>query len=609
MPSTLPSALYELSAEQRLARERAILQYVVDNVPYCIFWKDKNSRYLGCNKNFAALDGSSDPREMIGKTDHDTAWRAHANDYRRFDRETMERGVPLLDQEEITRDDRGREMVILTSKVPLRNEAGEVIGLLGIIVDITQRKRIERELQGAKEEAERALRVKTEFLANMSHELRTPLTLVLSPLESLLSGDAGALPADVAGYIQRSHRNATRLLGMVNDLLDFSRLEAGKQEVLRERVDVTELVGQIVDDARPLGVARRLTLELESTLGAEKMPIDRVMFEKIVLNLLGNAIKFTPPGGDIELRLSATEHEFELSVTDTGIGIDPASHARIFERFQQADPTSTRRYGGTGLGLALVKEFAELMGGAVGLESERGKGSCFRVRLPRLVDAPGLPRANVSLPSQRLLSSSARLSGVDTLPPETPEQTPESLPHVLLVEDNADMRAHLGDLLRGRYRVSYAENGRQALELARRHRPDVILSDVMMPELDGMSLVEIVKSDETIRHIPIILLTARSGKDALVAALEAGADDYIAKPFSPAELRARIRAAYRLGEAHRHLAAMEAELRVARERLAQSEHLGRGPQAERFDTLRPFCDPAARATTTGGVESTGFGRL
>ena len=330
MPSTLPSALYELSAEQRLARERAILQYVVDNVPYCIFWKDKNSRYLGCNRNFAALDGSSDPREMIGKTDHDTAWRAHANDYRRFDRETMERGVPLLDQEEITRDDQGREMVILTSKVPLRNEAGEVIGLLGIIVDITQRKRIEREFQAAKEEAERALRVKTEFLANMSHELRTPLTLVLSPLESLLSGDAGPLPAEVAGYIQRSHRNATRLLGMVNDLLDFSRLEAGKQEVLRERIDVTELVGQILDDARPLAVARRLTLELQSTLRAERMPVDRVMFEKIVLNLLGNAIKFTPPGGHIELMLSASEHEFELSVTDTGIGIDPASHARDF---------------------------------------------------------------------------------------------------------------------------------------------------------------------------------------------------------------------------------------------------------------------------------------
>jgi DNA-binding response OmpR family regulator len=310
--------------------------------------------------------------------------------------------------------------------------------------------------------------------------------------------------------------------------------------------------------------------------------------------------------------LSATNEEFELSVTDTGIGIDPASHARIFERFQQADASATRRYGGTGLGLALVKEFAELMGGAVGLESERGKGSCFRVRLPRLTDTPAAPAVSVSIRSQRLVSP-ARLSAVDTLPPETPDPSRDALPHVLLVEDNPDMRAHLVDLLRGRYRVSCAENGRQALELARRQPPpDVILSDVMMPELDGMSLVEIAKSDETIRHIPIVLITARSGKDALVAALEAGADDYIAKPFSPAELRARLRAAYRLGEAHRHLAAMSAELQIARERLAQSEHLGRVQhvqQVERFDTLRPFCDPATRGATTGGVESTGFGRL
>jgi CheY-like chemotaxis protein len=262
--------------------------------------------------------------------------------------------------------------------------------------------------------------------------------------------------------------------------------------------------------------------------------------------------------------------------------------------------------------LALVKEFTELMGGAVGLESERGRGSCFRVRLPRLADAPALPATSASIPSQRLVSP-ARLSAVDTLPPETPDASGDALPHVLLVEDNPDMRAHLVDLLRGRYRVSCAENGRQALELARRQPPpDVILSDVMMPELDGMSLVEIVKSDETIRHIPIVLITARSGKDALVAALEAGADDYIAKPFSPAELRARLRAAYRLGEAHRHLAAMSAELQLARERLAQSEHLGRVQlvqQVERFDTLRPFCDPATRGATTGGVESTGFGRL
>jgi PAS domain S-box-containing protein len=583
VPSTLPSPPRELSAEQRLARERAILQYVVDNVPYCIFWKDHESRYLGCNKNFAALDGLSDPREMVGKTDYDTAWREHAEDYRRFDRETMERGVPLLDQEEITHDGQGRQMVILTSKVPLRNDAGDVIGLLGIIVDITQRKQIERDLSKAKEQAERALRSKNDFLANISHELRTPLTLVKSPLESLLSGDSGELPGAVTSQIQRAHRNALRLLGMVDDLLDFSRLEAGKQDVLREPTDVPELCASIVDDAQPLATARSLTLEFQSNLAQAVLLVDRGMLEKITLNLVGNALKFTPPGGTVHVALGQADGAMELVVSDTGIGIDASSHARVFERFQQVDPAATRRYGGMGLGLALVKEFAELMGGSVTLESELGKGCRFVVSLPLDLEAPLPITSGVPLPIERRLSSLGGTSG-DTLPPDDDvESTGEMLPRLLLVEDNADMRSHLAQLLRGRYRVSTADNGQLALDMLRAEEFDVVLSDLMMPVLDGLSLVEIAKSDEQLRHIPIILITARSGKDALVSALETGADDYIAKPFSPAELRARVRAAYRLGHAHRRLAQLEDELRTTQLRLERAETRG----GHELDTTRP----------------------
>jgi PAS domain S-box-containing protein len=570
--STLPSPPRALSAEQSLARERAILQYVVDNVPYCIFWKDRDSRYLGCNKNFAALDGRSDPRELIGKTDYDTAWRAHADDYRRFDRETMERGVPLLNQEEITHDDKGRQMVILTSKVPLRNETGEVIGLLGIIVDITQRKQIERDLERAKDEAERALRVKSEFLANISHELRTPLTLVKSPLESLLAGDSGSLPGAVSSQIERAHRNTLRLLGMVDDLLDFSRLEAKTYEVRREIVDVRELVSQIVDDAQPLASSRRLSLEFSSPLEAERAqaPIDPAMLEKITLNLLGNAFKFTPPGGSVRVLLERRSDALELSVADTGIGIAAESHARVFERFQQLDPAATRRYGGMGLGLALVKEFTELMGGSVELQSQLGKGARFSVRLPIARGLASLSLVASPTPAERRGSSLGGYTG-DTLPPDDVETAGEELPRVLLVDDNADMRSHMAQLLRGRYTVSVAENGKRALEMMRAEPPHVVLSDVMMPELDGLSLVEIAKSDERLRHIPIILITARTGKDALVSALETGADDYIAKPFSPSELRARVRAAYRLGDAHRRLADLSEELRLTRKQLERAE--------------------------------------
>jgi PAS domain S-box-containing protein len=568
--STLPSPNEELSIEQSLARERAILQYVVDNVPYSIFWKDTESRYLGCNKNFAALDGRSDPRDLVGKNDFDMAWREHAEDYRRFDRETMERGVPLLNLEEITHDDKGREMVILTSKVPLRNETtGEVIGLLGIIVDITQRKQIETELQYAKEQAERANRVKGEFLANISHELRTPLTLVASPLESLLAGDAGVLPRAASLQIERAHRNTLRLVGMVNDLLDFSRLEAGKQLVVLEQTDVAQLVGLIVNDAEPLAAARGLSLEFESQLTDPELSLDRGMFEKVLMNLLGNALKFTPRGGSVRVLLRSLGGEFELSVADTGIGVDVSDHERIFERFQQADASATRRYGGTGLGLALVKEFSELMGGSVGLESQLGKGSRFFVRLPRQMGS-ARAAAGPARTTERFAWSSVEPTPGDTLPPDL-ERNDEQLPRVLLVEDNAEMRNYLRQLLAGRYRVTAVASGREALELAGRELPDVILSDVMMPGLDGLTLVEIIKSDEALRHIPVILLTARAGKDAAVSALEAGADDYISKPFSPAELRARVRAAYRLGHAYRRMAAMAEELGRMRQLVAPPE--------------------------------------
>ncbi len=577
MASTLPSPPEQLTPEQSLARERAILQYVVDNVPYCIFWKDRDSRYLGCNKNFAALDGLTDPRHMIGKTDYETAWRAHADDYRKFDRETMRRGIPLLDQEEVTHDDKGREMVILTSKVPLRDEAEQVIGLLGIIVDITQRKQIETELQRAKEQAESAAEVKGEFIARMSHELRTPLTLISSPLESLIAGDAGPLPSAVLGQLTRAHRSTMRLLGMVDDVLDFSRAEVGKHEALRELTAVSEIAATLVDDAAPLARARGLTLDFQDGLAGQLLPVDRGMFEKILLNLVGNALKFTPPGGSVRVATEGTDAHFELSVTDTGIGIAAESQARVFEAFHQIDARATRRFGGAGLGLSIVKSFAELMGGTVRLESEVGKGSRFVVTLPRHAEVRAARPSTIPADVQHRWSS---LGSGDTIPPDAIEPEGGDLPRVLIVEDNSELRAQLRQLLGGRYRVSTAENGKRALELLEKNElPDVIVSDVMMPELDGLSLVEILKSDERWRHLPIILLTARTGQEALVSALETGADDYIAKPFTAAELRARVRAAYRLGSTHQKLAALTAELERLRARPRFAEPITQAPEA------------------------------
>jgi CheY-like chemotaxis protein len=325
-------------------------------------------------------------------------------------------------------------------------------------------------------------------------------------------------------------------------------------------------------------------LDFESRLVSPTLPVDRLLFEKIALNLLGNALKFTPPGGSVHVELVEVGDEFELSVSDTGIGIAKESHARIFERFQQADATTTRRYGGTGLGLALVKELSELMGGSVGLESEEGRGSRFFVRLPRFAPTAVLQASTIPADEQRHWSSLGTPSS-DTVPPDGIEDL--GLPGLLLVEDNLEMRAYLTQLLRGRYRVTAVENGKRALEVARQERHDVILSDVMMPDLDGLSLVELVKSDEKLRHIPIVLLTARAGKDAAVSALEAGADDYIAKPFSPQELLARLRAAYRLGSTQRRTQALTEELHRTQLELARYRAGGKAAGAAQAGEQAP----------------------
>jgi two-component system, sensor histidine kinase ChiS len=544
-----------LTVEERLAQERAILQYVVDNIPYLIFWKDRESTYLGCNKNFAALDGRADPKELVGKTDDDMAWKAHADEYRAGDRETMDRGEPILNKEEVSPDGKGGEMVILTSKVPLRNDVGDVIGLLGIIVDITERKRIEVELKRAKEAAELATRARSEFIANVSHELRTPLTLILGPVKEALRDPF--LTGDTRQLLERVLRNGLRLYNLVNGVLDFAKAEAGKTSVRSELLDVLDTIGTVVEDVQPLAGSRQIDLRFVPAMGELSAALDPRLLERIVLNLVGNALKFTPAGGRVEVGVSLEGGSIRIDVTDTGVGIAEEAQLRLFQPFAQLDSSATRKHEGTGLGLALVKHFAEAMGGTVRVQSQEGKGSTFTVDLPRHA-TPASGAANPADEGDTELGSRSWQHRVAALTPsdqrDREPRAGDERPRVLVADDNPDMRAYIAETLRGDFAVTGVENGQQAWERLQSHRFDLVVSDLMMPELDGLGLTRRIKQHAALGNLPVILLTARGGAEAASSGLDAGADDYLAKPFDGEELCARVRAAVRMSR-------LQAELR------------------------------------------------
>jgi signal transduction histidine kinase/ActR/RegA family two-component response regulator len=415
----------------------------------------------------------------------------------------------------------------------------------------------EQRRRRALEELDRA---KTAFFSNVSHELRTPLTLMLGPTEDALALPEGKLAGDA---LRAVHRNQLRLLKLVNSLLDFARIEAGRVEPLLERTDVAALVREVAEAFRPAVERAGLRFEVEAPRPVDAA-VDREMFEKILLNLLSNALKYTL-SGEIRVALSAAGGAVELSVTDTGAGIAREEQARIFERFHRVEGTPARTVEGSGIGLALVAELARIHGGSAAVRSAPGEGSRFTVTLPAQAVA-GRPEPVAGRPAG---AQGARLYVEEALgwlgeraapPPagEAPGATEGE--RILVAEDNADMRAYLRTVLAPHWIVEFEADGARALEAARARRPDLVLTDVMMPGLDGFALLRALRAEEPTRDVPVVMLSARAGEEARVEGLEAGADDYVVKPFGARELAARIRAQLALARTRRALDAQRAAL-------------------------------------------------
>ncbi|WP_437206439.1 response regulator [Planctomicrobium sp. SH664] len=653
--------LHETGEALQVQRDR--LRTLIDHLPDYVFIKDADSRFVTVNRAHIQMFAAQNESEIIGKDDFDFVSREQAEQFRADDRHVMQTGRTLFNREEGQVLPNGEKRWVITTKVPLRNPEGQIVGLVGIARDITNRKRAEQELRAAKEAAEVANRAKSEFLANMSHEIRTPMNAIIGMSELVLDTNLTAQQRD---YLETVINSAESLMGIINDILDFSKIESGRFELDDYPIEVREWLG---DSIKPLAIrAHAKQLELACHIAPDIPRFirgDGLRLRQIVVNLLGNAIKFTPAGEVLlDVRLQSIEDSrlvLHFRVSDTGIGISPDQQERVFEAFEQADMSTTRNYGGTGLGLAISSRLVKLMGGQIWVESELGAGSTFHFTANfGAVDPEEVPTRSEDISAleglkvlivddnetnRRILEEmcenwrmrpatvSGAMDAIDALhtafdsgepydlvitdasmpevdgfamaesihhddrigstlvmmlssmdrqhdiarceelgirsyltkpikqsdlfdaivsvldlsviPDARPLTTSSQLPQVrplriLLAEDSlANQKLAVGLLSRWGHQTTVANNGREALEAVQREPFDIVLMDVQMPEIDGLSATQQIRqlqSTGKLRPLPIVAMTAHAMKGDRERCLEAGMDDYVSKPVRPLDL-------------------------------------------------------------------------
>jgi len=503
-------------AEHLLARERNLLRTLMNNLPAHIFVKDAQSRFLTANTATLRSLGVSTLEEAIDRTDFDFLPPERAAQYAADEQAVVRTGEPLTDREELLIDAAGRKRWLLTTKVPLR-QGNQVVGLVGISHDISQRKRAEEELERARGAAEAANRAKSEFLANMSHEIRTPMNGVLGMTELALDTD---LTPEQRQYLDLAHASAESLLAVINDILDFSKIEAGKLDLDRVSFGLREVLGSTL---KTLGLrAHQKSLELACHIAPavpDALVGDPGRLRQIILNLVGNGIKFTERGEvvvdvGVEAR-TASEVCLRFTVTDTGIGIAAQKQGLIFEAFAQADTSTTRTYGGSGLGLTISARLVRMMGGRIWVESTEGQGSTFHFTAYFGVQTGPLP-----------VKQPARLEGLP----------------VLVVDDNATNRHILAEVLANwQMRPTVVAGGRAALaalEKADREGEPfaLILLDSDMPEMDGFALARYIQQRPDLAGARIMMLSSAGRQGDAARCRELGIVRFLLKPLKQSEL-------------------------------------------------------------------------
>ena len=405
--------------------------------------------------------------------------------------------------------------------------------------------------------------IKNRFFANLSHEFRTPLSLTIGPLEDAINGEFGATSDRLRKQLEVMLRNSRRLLRLINQLLDISKMESGEMKLEKGRFDIHELAEETFQSFTPYAEHKQIEFNCEAGEQPLNLDFDRAKLEHVFNNLLSNALKFTPENGKVKLVLQENEGNdqgIRFSVFDTGPGISQQNIDSIFDRFFQVDGSSSREHEGTGIGLSLVKELVELHNGNIEVKSEPGFGTEFSVFIPGNVTHEAheqtIPYENRTT-AMELASLDSGISNIERMS-LTP--TTDDMATILVVDDNADIRGYLTTCLSPLYHVIQANDGAEGYQIAKQHHPELIISDIMMPGMDGYQLCKAIREDSVLSDTPIIFLTAKASEEMKLEGLEAGADDYLAKPFSTRELLARSRNLIVLRQQKRELKALNLQL-------------------------------------------------
>lgn len=536
----------QLNPASSIENEEFYLNNIIESLPQLVYWKDKNYLYQGCNKHVADLLKLNSPRAIIGKSDNDFGWdKDRIENLHKVDQLIIEKGISSIVEDPIP--DNGITKILLTSKTPLRNKNNEIVGILGISTDITERKHMEQELYNAKEAAEAATRAKTAFIANMSHDIRTPLTGVIGMSEMLKEQLNNPELKQEAILLAES---GNQLLTMLNEILEDVRAENfNESDIQEETFDVHECIHDLIKLEAPTTISKHLGLEclIDSNV-PQYIVSDRKKIHHILLNLLGNAVKFTQKGKvTIEVKcLDMTESHahIQINVSDTGIGIPDGLHNKVFERFFRIDPSYKGRYEGHGLGLHIVQSYVNLLGGHVTLTSKEGVGTTCHFDLQCKIGKKEFSediKVNEAEKKIDIVSEQSQVSNPTLASSSSPLcSVNENMPHFLLVEDNAialkvleSMITHAG------CRFTSAMDAETALELLKSSSFDLVVTDIGLPGMSGIELAHQIRAFEKntrINSIPIIGLTGHA-QSIKPECIMAGMNDVLSKPLQASTLQ------------------------------------------------------------------------